>query len=238
MLAATNRARRKGGGRLRRIVFHPRRLGLVDQTCPAGSSGAGRRPASRILQAQAGTVIRHPTVARGVWPPGGEIPVSASIPQRRDRISRLSRLHRRHRMPCRSEMVRRQPPPPSVAASTGSPLDHAIGGNIGVACPRSPAGWTDAALTSPRRRRWRGQGDGWRSCPIPSPSTDARAWLSSRESSLRAWAQVLGRHLRLLPYQPESWSAAKWDQFYASGQLRYFSGLDELGRYSTLSRVT
>jgi 2-polyprenyl-3-methyl-5-hydroxy-6-metoxy-1,4-benzoquinol methylase len=45
---------------------------------------------------------------------------------------------------------------------------------------------------------------------------------------------VVGRRLHLLPYQPESWSVGKWNQFYASGQLTYFSALDELARYSTL----
>lgn len=53
-------------------------------------------------------------------------------------------------------------------------------------------------------------------------------------TKMRDWAQVLSRRLQLLPYQPESWSVAKWDQSYASGQLTYFSGLDELARYSTL----
>ena len=55
-----------------------------------------------------------------------------------------------------------------------------------------------------------------------------------RESGLRGWARALSRRLQFVPYQPESWSVSRWNQSYASGQLTYFSALDELARYSTL----
>jgi 2-polyprenyl-3-methyl-5-hydroxy-6-metoxy-1,4-benzoquinol methylase len=44
----------------------------------------------------------------------------------------------------------------------------------------------------------------------------------------------VSRRLSLRPYRSEQWSVPKWDESYASGQLMYFSALDELARYSLL----
>jgi 2-polyprenyl-6-hydroxyphenyl methylase/3-demethylubiquinone-9 3-methyltransferase len=51
---------------------------------------------------------------------------------------------------------------------------------------------------------------------------------------IRVWAEETGRRLSLLPHKSESWTIAKWNHSYASGQLTYFSALDELARYSIL----
>ncbi len=38
----------------------------------------------------------------------------------------------------------------------------------------------------------------------------------------------------MLPYVPEQRTAAEWSASYVSGELDFYSGLDELGRYSVI----
>ena len=55
-----------------------------------------------------------------------------------------------------------------------------------------------------------------------------------REKVRRAWDRAMSRGRLVRPYRPESWSVARWNESYASGQLTYFADLDELARYSIL----
>ncbi len=46
---------------------------------------------------------------------------------------------------------------------------------------------------------------------------------------------AIRRCLGLVRHRPESWAVAEWERAYSSGQLAYFSDMDELARYSLLA---